>query len=324
MTLTAQQLEGAFAEMLRIRGFEERAQDLYAKLKFKGSTHLGIGQEAVAVGARLGLAEGDLVAPTYRGHAYALAWGLSSFEGFAELLGRAAGSNKGRGGSKHIGSARLGVLPGNAIVAANLPIAVGSALRAKLDGDDDVTVAVFGDGATNQAAFHEALNLAAIWRLPVIFLCENNLYSEMTPIADTVRVARLADRGLAYGIPGVQVDGMSVGAVADVIRSAADTARAGEGPTFVEAMTYRYCGHMPGDAGEYRTKEEVAAWKARDPIDTHEVLLQQAGKTPGETAAIRARVASDLAVAEAEALAAPLPDPASIALGAAPWMETVR
>jgi pyruvate dehydrogenase E1 component alpha subunit len=160
----------------------------------------------------------------------------------------------------------------------------------------------------------------------VIFLCENNLYSEMTPIADMVRVARLADRGLAYGIPGVQVDGMSVEAVADVIRSAADTARGGEGPTFVEAMTYRYCGHMPGDSGEYRTKEEVTAWKSRDPIDTHEVLLQQAGKTPGETAAIRARVASGLAVAEAEAeaLAAPLPDPASIALGAAPWMETVR
>jgi pyruvate dehydrogenase E1 component alpha subunit len=322
--LTAQQLETAFAEMLRIRGFEERAQDLYAKLHFKGSTHLGIGQEAVAVGARLGLAQGDIVAPTYRGHAYALAWGLTSFAGFAELLGRAAGSNSGRGGSKHIGSARLGVLPGNAIVAANLPLACGSALRAKLDGDDDVTVAVFGDGATNQAAFHEALNLAAIWQLPVIFLCENNLYSEMTPIADTVRVERLADRGASYGMPGVRVDGMSVQAVADAAREAADLARSGQGPSFIEAMTYRYCGHMPGDAGEYRTKEEVAQWKARDPIDATEALLWQRGKTAEETAAIRQRVTADLAVAEAEALAAPLPDPASIALGAASWMETAR
>lgn len=324
MALSLDQLQWAFSEMLRIRGFEERAESLYAKLKFKGSTHVAIGQEAVSVGARLGLREGDYVAPTYRGHPYALAWGMTSAEGFAELLGREAGSNSGRGGSKHFGSARLRVLPGNAIVAANLPIACGTALKAKLDDENDVSLAVFGDGATNQAAFHEALNLASVWNLPVIFLCENNLYSEMTPIADTVRVAKLADRASAYGMPGYQVDGMSVSAVAEGVAAAADRARGGSGPTLIEALTYRYCGHMPGDIGEYRTKEEVARWKERDAIDACEALLHQEGLTSDETAAIRRRVADELAVAEAEALAAPLPDPSTIALGAAPWMETTR
>ncbi|MDD2818221.1 MAG: thiamine pyrophosphate-dependent dehydrogenase E1 component subunit alpha [Candidatus Nanopelagicales bacterium] len=324
MSLSTQQLEEAYAEMLRIRGFEERAQELYAKLHFKGSTHLGIGQEAVAVGTRLGLQDGDLVAPTYRGHAYALAWGMTSFSLFAELLGREAGSNHGRGGSKHMGSAELGVIPGNAIVAANLPIACGTALRAKMDGDDEVTVVVFGDGATNQAAFHEAMNLAAVWDLPVIFLCENNLYSEMTPIKDAVKVDELSIRASAYGMPGVRVDGMSVGAVADVVSQAASRARAGQGPTFIEAMTYRYCGHMPGDLCDYRTREEEAEWKSRDAIEACEALLIAAGKTPAETAAIRAQVEADLNAAEAEALASPLPDPSTINRGAAAWMETSR
>lgn len=319
-----EEIRAAFESMLTIRRFEERAQDLFAASSIRGSIHLGIGQEAVAVGARLASRPGDIVAPTYRGHAYALAWGLSPDAGFRELLGRDSGSNRGRGGSKHFADVKNGVLPSNAIVAASLPIACGTALAAKLDGTRLVTIVPFGDGATNQGAFHEALNLAAIWDLPVIFLCENNLYSEMTPISTMVRVPALVDRAAAYGIPGESCDGMDLESVTETVGAAVVRARAGLGPTLIEARTYRFCGHMPGDSEPYRTKEEVAAWRDRDPITSTRIRLRDRGIDDQEMDEIAARIEDGLERAQTEALAAPEPDPAAIGLGAADWMEYHR
>jgi TPP-dependent pyruvate/acetoin dehydrogenase alpha subunit len=313
-----------YAILIGIRGFEEHAQDLFSRSLIRGSTHLGIGQEAVAVGARLGSRPGDLVVPTYRGHAYALAWGMSFDAAFGELLGRVTGCCSGRGGSKHFADREKGVLPGNAIVAAGLPIGCGTALADRLDKRDRVTIVPFGDGATNQAAFHEALNLAAVWSLPIVFLCENNLYGEMTPVGRTVRIERLADRAAAYGMPGFQADGMDVHAVAAAIGEAVGRARSGGGPTLVEALTYRFCGHMPGDTEPYRTRDEVDRWRERDPITSQRDVLLRAGVGVSEIQDRETSVAAALAVAEEGALAAPPPETVDIALGAAEWMEWER
>lgn len=320
----AARLREAFELVLAIRRFEERLEKLFASNQIRGSVHLGIGQEAVAVGARLAARGGDTVVPTYRGHAWALAWGMTLEQAFSEVLGRQAGCNLGRGGSKHLGSARLGVLPGNAIVAAGLPIACGAALTAKLNGSHAVTIAPFGDGATNQGAFHEALNLAAIWELPVVFVCENNLYSEMTPIAQMVRVGSLASRSGSYGIPNVSVDGMDALAVREVIGQAIGRAAEGGGPTFVEAHTYRFCGHMPGDTQPYRTSEEVASWRERDPVTLLAARLADEGVPAVEVEESARRVAGRVAAAEQAALSAPAPDPTAVGLGAEPYQVSIR
>jgi TPP-dependent pyruvate/acetoin dehydrogenase alpha subunit len=314
----------AYERMLEIRRFEELVERLFYTGEIRGSTHLAIGQEAIPVGARLALADGDLVAPTYRGHGWALAWGIPLDEAFAELLGRDAGCNRGRGGSKHLGSFARGVVVSNAIVAANLPIACGLALAAKQDGRATVTLAAFGDGATNQAVFHEALNLAVIWRLPVIFVCENNQYSEMTPIRAMVGVERLVDRVRGYGIATATCDGMDVEAVRAAVAEAAERARTGGGPTFVEAETYRFCGHMPGDAETYRTREEVEAWRARDPLAIARTRLAALGVGEVEAAAVADAVERRVNAALDAARAAPAPDPAALALGTSWFMEVTR
>jgi TPP-dependent pyruvate/acetoin dehydrogenase alpha subunit len=317
-------LRAAFELALVIRTFEERLEKLFAGNLIRGSTHLGIGQEAVAVGARFAAGQGDLVVPTYRGHAWALAWGMTPEQAFGEVLGRQDGCNLGRGGSKHLGSAQLGILPGNAIVAAGLPIACGTALTAKLDGSPRVTIAPFGDGATNQGAFHEALNLAAVWELPVVFVCENNLYSEMTPIGHMVRVSSLASRGESYGIPNVSVDGMDALAVQEVMGQAIGRAAAGGGPTLVEAFTYRFCGHMPGDSESYRTREEVAAWRDRDPVRLLADRLAAEGVPAQHIEASARRVTDRVTAAERAALRAPVPSAATIGLGAEPYLASTR
>lgn len=324
MTLDAGQLSRAYSDMLRIRGFEERTQALFMRNEYQGSTHMAIGQEAVSVGTRLALRAGDVVAPSYRGHAWAIAWGLGLYEAFCEQLGRRDAPSSGHGGSKHFSSAQLGVLPGNAIVGAQIPIACGSALRAKLDGEDDVTVAVFGDGATNQGAFHEAVNLAAIWDLPVVFICENNLYSEMSPIRQMTRVDRLATRAVSYGIPGITVDGMSLACVHDSVLEAAGRARAGKGPTMLEMQTYRFCGHMPGDSEIYRTRDEVSEWQQRDPIAACRTALIDAGQRPASISAAEESTRHEIAEAENRALAADMPSAADLALGTTPWMVCAR
>jgi TPP-dependent pyruvate/acetoin dehydrogenase alpha subunit len=322
--LTVDELLWAFERMSEIREFETRVEKLFYSGAVRGSTHLAIGQEAVAAGARIGSEEGDLVAPTYRGHHFGLAWGIPLDSAFCEILGRDSGSNRGRGGSKHFSDRERGVIPANAIVAAALPIACGAALSAALDQRDQVTITPFGDGATNQAVFHEALNQAAVWDLPVIFLCENNLYSEMTPISRMVRIERLADRAAAYGIPGVTVDGMDVVAVAEAVAAARSRAASGSGPTLIEAMTYRFCGHMPGDNEPYRSRAEVDEWRKRDPLTIAREQLSGLGVEEDKLDQIVEHTLTRVRVAEEAAHAAEEPQPADLGLGTSPWMEVRR
>ena len=324
LSLDPTTLQQAHRLMLAIRLFEERIQSRASRGSIRGSTHLAIGQEAVAAGLRLATDEGDFVAPTYRSHAWSIAWGLELHEAFAEMFGRETGSNRGRGGSKHFSSRKLGIIPANAIVAAALPIATGAAWQAKRTGSDRLAVVPFGDGATNQAVFHEALNLARIWNLPVLFVCENNLYSEMTPIADMSPFVDMSQRAAGYDIPAVTVDGMDVAAVIAGVADAVSRARAGEGPTFIEAKTYRFCGHMPGDTEPYRTPEEIAEWMERDPLLLVRSALAEQGLSASDLERIEGEVTDEVDDAEERALADPEPAANGLRLGVSPWMETTR
>ena len=253
-------------QLITIRKFEEKSIELYKSGLMGGSLHGYIGQEAVAVGVCSQLNKDDYLTVTYRSRGQAIAKGASIEKLFAEMMGKVDGYCKGKGGPMHITDLEIGFLGANGIVGAGIPIATGAAFSAKKKGTSQVSVTFFGDGATNQGVFHEALNLASIWKLPVIFVCENNLYSEMSAIADMAPNEHLAERALAYHIPAVIVDGNDVEAVSKVTREAVERARNNGGPTFIEAKTYRQQGHMFGDAETYRTKEEVNEWKKKDPI----------------------------------------------------------
>jgi TPP-dependent pyruvate/acetoin dehydrogenase alpha subunit len=263
----AEELLELFEQMAVIRATEKAAYDLFMTGLVKGTTHLAAGHEAVAVGASAALRPDDYVFATYRGHHHAIARGASPEACLAELMSRATGLNGAKGGSMHLTLASSNMLGSYAIVGAHLPIACGAAWSAKLRGSGQVAVAFFGDGATNIGAFHEALNLAAVWRLPVLFVCENNLYMEYTPISSVTAVAQpAAGRAPAYGLPAEVVDGNDVVAVKQATSRAAARARAGEGPTVIEALTYRQYGHSRADPAKYRPKEEVDAWMRRDPL----------------------------------------------------------
>jgi acetoin:2,6-dichlorophenolindophenol oxidoreductase subunit alpha len=267
-----------YERMAVIRATEKAAYDLFMSGLVKGTTHLAAGHEAVAVGASAALRPDDYVFATYRGHHHAIARGASPEACLAELMSRATGLNGAKGGSMHLTLASSNMLGSYAIVGAHLPIACGAAWSAKLRGSGQVAVAFFGDGATNIGAFHEALNLAAVWRLPVLFVCENNLYMEYTPISSVTAVAQpAAGRAPSYGLPAEVVDGNDVVAVLQVVSGAAARARAGEGPTVIEALTYRQYGHSRADPAKYRPKEEVEAWMARDPL----TVLAERLKTNG-------------------------------------------
>lgn len=255
-----------YREMLLIRRFEERCNALFMQGKIPSTLHLYIGQEAVAVGVCAALREDDFVLGTHRPHGHALAKGVSPDTMMAELFAKVTGCCKAKGGSMHVGDFSVGMFPAIAIVGANAPIAVGSALSAKMRGTDQVTVAFFGEGGSNEGAVHEAMNMAAIWKLPVLFVCENNLYGASTPVSQIVAVEHVADRAPAYGMPGVIVDGNDVLAVEKVTREAVERARRGDGPTLIEAKTYRLCGHSRSDACNYRTREEEAEWRDKDPL----------------------------------------------------------
>ena len=253
--------------MVLIRRTEKAAQDLFLAGLVKGTTHLAAGQEAVAVGASAALRDDDYVFATYRGHHHAIARGATPEACLAELMSKATGLCAAKGGSMHLTYAPGNMLGSYAIVGAHLPMAAGAAWSAQLRGTDQVAVACFGDGATNIGAFHEALNLAAVWKLPVIFLCENNLYMEYTPIASVTAVAQpAADRASAYNLPSSVVDGNDVEAVFDAVSEAAQRARDGGGPTVLEALTYRHFGHSRTDPAKYRPQQEVDEWLARDPL----------------------------------------------------------
>lgn len=258
--------EDLLAAMTAIRAFEDEVMSLFSKNLVRGSTHLCQGQEAVTVGISRCLRSGDTMTCTYRGHGAVLAQGAAIDRCFGEILGRAGGLSKGKGGSMHFTDISVGALGANAIVGAHLPISVGAALTASYLDNGNVSVAYFGDGSTNIGAFHEALNLASIWKLPVIFVIENNQYGEYSPQAVTTPIERLADRSSSYGMPGYFVDGNDVVSVREIGKRAVERARAGDGPTLIEADTYRHLGHSRSDPASYRPEEEVKAWLARDPI----------------------------------------------------------
>jgi 2-oxoisovalerate dehydrogenase E1 component len=292
--------------MLVIRGFEERVAALYRDGEVPGFVHLSTGQEASAVGACWPLRPADVITSTHRGHGHCLAKGLDPFGMFAELMAKAEGTNRGRGGSMHIADPTIGIFGANGIVAAGLPIAAGAATAAQLRHDGSVAVAFFGDGAVAQGAFHEAVNLAAVQRLPVIFFCENNGYAEFSPAA-TQHAAPLERRAAGYGVAFVAVDGNDVVATAAAMQNVVEATRAGGGPTMVEATTYRWHGHYEGDPQRYRSPEEVQAWETRDPILVQASLLQATGVGADEIKALESSVAAQLdhAVEAARRLEAP-------------------
>lgn len=309
-SLKGDESEAWYRQMVLIRRFEEHIQALFSKGLVRGTTHLAIGQEAVAVGASAGLHRDDWTLATYRGHHHALARGMSPTSAFAEILGRTAGCCEGKGGSMHLTDVTTGLLGCYAIVGAHLPIAVGCAWSSKLRNEDRVTACFFGDGTTTIGAFHEAVNLAAVWKLPILFVCENNLYSEYTPIADVVPVDNpAADRASAYGLERQVVDGNDVSAVAQAVAQARQRAAEGGGPAIIEALTYRHGGHSRADPAKYRPQEEVEAWMARDPIARLGEHLTEQGT---DLAALHASVEQQLGTALEEALASPEPEPEAL------------
>ncbi|MGO8870183.1 MAG: pyruvate dehydrogenase complex E1 component subunit beta [Acidimicrobiales bacterium] len=295
-----------YRQMLVIRGFEERVSALYRDGEVPGFVHLSIGQEAAAVGACWPLRPADIITSTHRGHGHCLAKGLDPLGMFAELMGKDQGTNRGRGGSMHIADPKLGIFGANGIVAAGVPIAVGAATASQLRADGGIAVAFFGDGAPAQGAFHEAMNLAAVWQLPVVFFCENNGYAEFSP-ASTQHGASLERRAAGYGIPYVAVDGNDVVATTAAMEDVVGAVRAGGGPAVVEAATFRWHGHYEGDPERYRSAEEVQEWKARDPLLVHEARLREAGVGDDELKVLESSVADGLdgAVEEARRLASP-------------------
>jgi len=279
--------------MLVIRGFEQRVAALYRDGEVPGFVHLSIGQEAAAVGACWPLGPADVITSTHRGHGHCLAKGLDPLGMFAELMGKDEGTNRGRGGSMHIADPGLGIFGANGIVAAGVPIAAGAAVASQLRADGGVAVAFFGDGAPAQGAFHEAVNLAAVWRLPVVFFCENNGYAEFSPAA-TQHAVSLEQRAAGYGVEYAGVDGNDVVAVAAAMDRVVGSARAGHGPAVVEAITYRWLGHYEGDPERYRSPDEVREWEARDPVAAQQRRLRDAGVGDDEITSLEAAVAEEL------------------------------
>ena len=271
---TPEELLGLLRQMMLIRRFEEKSAEMYARGRIAGFLHLYIGQEAVGVGAMAAVGPEDYVVTHYRDHGQALARGLDPNAIMAELFGRTTGVSKGRGGSMHLFDVSKHFMGGYAIVGGHLPLSCGLALASKQLKNGRIVLCFFGDGAVNQGEFHEALNLAAVWRLPVVFLCENNLYGMGTDIRRVSAEAEVYRRACAYNIPAEQVDGMDVLAVRDVARKAVQHTRDGKGPYFVEAVTYRFRGHSMADPEFYRTKEEVQQWRTRDPIPLFERQLR--------------------------------------------------
>ncbi len=303
-----QRLEEALRRMYLIRRFEEAAEQCYMRGQIHGTMHLCIGQEATAVGTCMPLRDTDYITSTHRGHGHCIAKGADVARMFAELFGKETGYCRGRGGSMHIADPESGNLGANGVVGGGLPIAVGAALSAKRLGTGAVTVCFFGDGANNEGAFHESLNMASIWKLPVVFLCENNRYGMSVPVERSTAVARIAERAPAYAMPGVTVDGNDFSAVAEAAEEAVARARAGGGPTLIESVTYRWRGHSRSDRNRYRTKEEIAAWMEKDPIPRLVALLVEHGiASPQEVE--RTERDAEQAIEQAITFAMSSPDP---------------
>ena len=304
--------------MVRIRLFEERVRDLALKNEIPGFVHVSIGEEASATGVCAALRDSDRITSTHRGHGHLIAKGGRLDRMMAELYGKRTGYCKGKGGSMHIVDFALGILGANGIVGAGLPIATGSALAAVVSGRDDVTACFFGDGASNEGTFHESLNLAAVWKLPVVFVCENNGFGEFTPAATVTSVRDIAQRAQAYGIPGLIVNGNDVVEVYRYALEAAARARSGEGPTLLECKTYRWEGHVVGEqaflgAGAYRAEAEVEEWKTRCPLIRFRKFAETSGRIgAAELKKIDEETAVELEAAVVFARESPLPDASEV------------
>lgn len=303
----------ALESMLTIRSFEEAVDGLFARGLMHGTMHLSIGQEASATGVCAALEPTDYITSTHRGHGHCIAKGADLTRMMAELLAKQTGYCRGRGGSMHIADTKTRNLGANGIVAGGIPIAAGAALAQKMRGETNVVVSFFGDGATNEGAFHEALNLAAIWDLPVIFVCENNKYGMSNSTELSMRVDKISDRAFAYGMVGVTVDGNDVDEVYQAAKTAVERARSGNGPTLIECETYRWKGHSKSDKNLYRTKEEIDEWKAKDPIVRfQETILASGLVTQTEIDELTAKVREATRDAIRDASAAPDSDPAEL------------
>ena len=310
---TAAGARHALLTMWTTRRFEEAVDDLFARGLMHGTMHLSIGQEASATGACMALRDDDAITSTHRGHGHCIGKGADLTRMMAELLAKETGYCRGRGGSMHIADVATGNLGANGIVGGGIPIAAGAALAYQLRGEDHVVACFFGDGATNEGAFHEAVNLAAIWKLPVVFICENNKYGMSFSTEKSMAVDTIAERASAYGIPGVGVDGNDVAAVYDVVHAAVERARAGDGPTLVESLTYRHKGHSKSDKNLYRTREEISEWRDKDPILQFEGVVRQRGLlSDEEIQAVRTEAMESIRNAVRTANAAPDADPSDL------------
>jgi len=297
-----------YRSQVLLREAEQRAFDLFLQNLVKGTSHLSLGQEAIAAGFAEAMQPGDLSFCTYRGHAHTLARGVPVEQVLGELMQRDNGLMRGKGGSMHLTSEKHGVMGSYAIIGAHLPIACGAALRAQYRGDSDVSVCFFGDGTTNIGAFHEALNFAAVWKLPVVFVCENNLYMEYTPIHEVTAVKYpAADRASAYGLERILIDGNDADVVYRTANAAYAKARAGDGPSLIECLTYRHSGHSRADPAKYRPEGELERWKERDPIKIYRERLKQFSISDDAVAAIDAEVRQIVDAATETCKAAPMP-----------------
>ncbi|MBX5327332.1 MAG: pyruvate dehydrogenase (acetyl-transferring) E1 component subunit alpha [Candidatus Bathyarchaeia archaeon] len=310
MTHDKEKLVEMYTKMLEIRFFEEKVYELYGQNLVPGTIHLYAGEEAVAVGVCSALSREDYIVSTHRGHGHCIAKGADLKKTMAEILGKKTGYCKGKGGSMHIADFNIGMLGATAVVGAGVPIASGAGLSIKLRGTDQVCACFFGDGASNQGTFHEGINLAATWALPVLFVCENNLYAMGTRQSQVMLIENVAERASAYGIPGVTVDGNDVLAVYEVAEEAVKRARVGKGPTLIECKTYRHKGHSRVDPATYRPKEEVAEWLKKDPIIRfREQLFKMHVLTEEEAKEIESKVTVAINAAVKFALESPYPEP---------------
>ncbi|MFN2188418.1 MAG: pyruvate dehydrogenase (acetyl-transferring) E1 component subunit alpha [Candidatus Promineifilaceae bacterium] len=311
--LTGDQLVKMYTDMCRIRRFEQMADRMYAAGKVHGTMHLSAGQEAVAVGAGNAMRPDDYLLNHHRGHGHFIAKGADIDRMMAEFLGKETGYCKGRGGSMHIADVEANNLGANGIVGGGISLAVGAGLAVKMRHDPQIVLCIFGDGAANQGIFHESLNMAALWDLPVVFLCENNQYGMSMPVERATSKTPIADRAGIYGMPGHRVDGNDVLAVFEVMSQAAGHARQGNGPVLVEAITYRYFGHSKSDRNLYRTKEEIEEWKKSDPIVRFKKVLVDAGVLSSDNAdELDQKAQSEIDGAVAYAEASPDPDPTQV------------
>jgi pyruvate dehydrogenase E1 component alpha subunit len=313
MTDRPEELVGLLTSMIRIRRVEERLSELFTQGKIPGFIHVSLGQEAVPAGVCACLERADAVLTTHRGHGHAVAKGIDLTRFMAEIFGRRTGFCKGRSGSMHVADRTVGVMGANGIVGGGLPIALGTALASQYRGDRGVTVCFFGDGASNEGTFHESLNVAALWNLPVVFCCENNDWAQFTPQSRTMKVDGVARRADAYGMPGVSVDGGDVLAVRRAAAAAVERARRGDGPTLLECRVRRWSGHYVGDAQKYRPADDVKAARALDPIQRLASALLESGVLGAEgVQAIEARIKAEIDAAVAFAAESPPGDPADV------------